>query len=86
MLLVWSRVCVLSLAQCDIARVGSWLCLRNAKVDMYHNRMRLGVDRWGILELADEQQLRSCENMKIDVDPKKNQSLCEYELIEQTQQ
>ncbi len=37
----------------DKATVGSFLTLRNAKVDMYRGSMRLSVDKWGSLEVAE---------------------------------
>jgi hypothetical protein len=37
----------------DKAAVGSFLSLRNAKVDMYRGSMRLAVDKTGSLEVAE---------------------------------
>lgn len=34
----------------DLAQEGSYITLRNAKIDMYRGSMRLAVDQWGKVE------------------------------------
>lgn len=37
----------------EIAQLGSYITLRNAKIDMYRGSMRLAVDQWGKVEESD---------------------------------
>eukprot|EP00877_Chromochloris_zofingiensis_P006585 jgi/Chrzof1/217/Cz01g07150.t1 len=57
----------------EIAQLGSYITLRNAKIDMYRGSMRLAVDQWGKVEESDVK----------DYEPKvdNNLSLIEYELV-----
>jgi len=51
------------------------IILRNAKVEMFKNHMRLAVDRWGLIELAPSSQAISAINTS------SNLSDTEYELV-----
>jgi replication factor A1 len=35
----------------DVAKPGSYIILRNAKVDMFRGSMRLAVNQWGKVEI-----------------------------------
>eukprot|EP00879_Flechtneria_rotunda_P003093 GHRR01003314.1.p1 GENE.GHRR01003314.1~~GHRR01003314.1.p1 ORF type:complete len:137 (+),score=24.79 GHRR01003314.1:486-896(+) len=59
--------------QVELAQVGKYLTLRNAKIDMYRGSMRLAVDQWGKVEALDGQSFET----KTD----NNLSLIEYELV-----
>lgn len=52
---------------------GNTVVLRNAKIDMFKGSMRLAVDKWGRIELA--------EPGKFQVKEDNNLSLVEYELV-----
>lgn len=59
-------------------KAGDWLYVRNSKIVMHENKMRLVVDRWGLIEPVpaaqqpkDEQPLES-----------NNLSATEYELVD----
>jgi len=58
----------------DMMKEGSVVTLRNAKIDMYKGSMRLAVDRWGRVEVAEEPT-------DITVKDDNNLSLIEYELV-----
>lgn len=58
----------------DLMKEGSVLTLRNAKIDMYKGSMRLAVDRWGRVDVAEEP-------IDITVKDDNNLSLIEYELV-----
>ncbi|AEE28603.1 unnamed protein product [Arabidopsis thaliana] len=60
--------------QVDMMKEGSVVTLRNAKIDMYKGSMRLAVDRWGRVEVAEEPT-------DITVKDDNNLSLIEYELV-----
>jgi replication factor A1 len=47
--------------------------LRNARIDMFKGSMRLGVDRWGLVEVT--------EPADFTVKEDNNMSLVEYELV-----
>jgi hypothetical protein len=66
--------------QVSLAQVGSWLTLRNAKVQMFSNRIRLAVDRWGLIEALPLDAQKPQE--KVATEDEKNVSLPEYQLIE----
>lgn len=57
----------------DLVKEGSTLTLRNAKIDMFKGSMRLAVDRWGRVEVA--------EPASFTVKEDNNLSLIEYELV-----
>ncbi|XP_038704568.1 uncharacterized protein At4g28440-like [Tripterygium wilfordii] len=59
--------------QVDLMKEGSTLTLRNAKIDMFKNSMRLAVDKWGRVEVT--------EPASFTVKEDNNLSLIEYELI-----
>lgn len=59
--------------QVDMMKPGATVILRNAKIDMYRGSMRLAVDKWGRVEVADPANF----NVKED----NNLSLIEYELV-----
>lgn len=61
--------------QINLFSVGQSLIIRNAKVEMWKNFMRLSVDKWGLIEISEK---------KFDFQPNtaKNLSTVEYELIE----
>ena len=52
---------------------GTTVTLRNAKIDMFKGSMRLAVDKWGRVEVA--------EPSSFTVKEDNNLSLIEYELI-----
>ncbi|KAL0732608.1 hypothetical protein Bca4012_008817 [Brassica carinata] len=60
--------------QVDLMKEGKVVTLRNAKIDMYKGSMRLAVDRWGRVEVAEEPT-------DITVKEDNNLSLIEYELV-----
>lgn len=49
------------------------IILRNAKIDMFKGSMRLAVDKWGRVEVA--------EPANFVVNEENNLSLVEYELV-----
>ncbi|KAL4436927.1 hypothetical protein ABPG75_004066 [Micractinium tetrahymenae] len=59
--------------QVDIAKPGSYLTLRNAKIDMFRGSMRLAVNQWGKMEPASGQSFQPEADF--------NLSLVEYELV-----
>lgn len=59
--------------QVDLMTEGSTIIVRNAKIDMFKGTMRLGVDVWGRIELA--------EPAAFTVKEDNNLSLIEYELV-----
>ncbi|XP_054793836.1 uncharacterized protein At4g28440-like [Prosopis cineraria] len=59
--------------QVDTMKEGSTVTLRNAKIDMYRGSMRLAVDKWGRVEVA--------EPASFTVKEDNNLSLIEYELV-----
>lgn len=52
---------------------GTTVILRNAKIDMFKGSMRLAVDKWGRIEVA--------EAANFTVKEDNNMSLVEYELV-----
>ncbi|MBA0765967.1 hypothetical protein Gotri_015062, partial [Gossypium trilobum] len=61
--------------QVDLMKEGTTITLRNAKIDMFKGSMRLAVDKWGRVEVAEPANF----NVKED----NNLSLIEYELEEE---
>ncbi|KAK4426153.1 hypothetical protein Salat_1383800 [Sesamum alatum] len=59
--------------QVDMMKADSTVTLRNAKIDMFKGSMRLAVDKWGRVEVA--------EPAKFTVKEDNNLSLVEYELV-----
>ncbi|XP_057448474.1 uncharacterized protein At4g28440-like [Lotus japonicus] len=59
--------------QVDLMKEGSTVVMRNAKIDMYKGSMRLAVDKWGRVEVA--------EPASFTVKEDNNLSLIEYELV-----
>ncbi|GMI83496.1 hypothetical protein like AT1G23750 [Hibiscus trionum] len=59
--------------QVDLVKEGATLTLRNAKIDMFKGSMRLAVDKWGRVEVA--------EPASFTVKEDNNLSLIEYELV-----
>lgn len=57
----------------DMMKEGVTVTLRNAKIDMFKGSMRLAVDKWGRVELA--------EAADFVVKEDNNLSLVEYELV-----
>lgn len=53
---------------------GSTVTLRNAKIDMFKGSMRLAVDKWGRIDIAEEPA-------DFAVKEDNNLSLIEYELV-----
>lgn len=51
----------------------STVILRNAKIDMFKGSMRLAVDKWGLVQVA--------EPANFQVKEANNLSLVEYELV-----
>ncbi|TQD81354.1 hypothetical protein C1H46_033072 [Malus baccata] len=58
----------------DLMQEGSTITLRNAKIDMFKGSMRLAVDKWGRVEVA--------EPASFTVKEDNNLSLVEYELVQ----
>eukprot|EP00475_Leptophrys_vorax_P012223 TRINITY_DN1863_c0_g1_i2.p1 TRINITY_DN1863_c0_g1~~TRINITY_DN1863_c0_g1_i2.p1 ORF type:complete len:157 (-),score=57.46 TRINITY_DN1863_c0_g1_i2:210-680(-) len=61
--------------QIDFFTVGQSVIIRNSKVEMFKNHMRLAVDKWGLIEIAEKK-------FDFKVDAARNLSAVEYELIE----
>ncbi|KAK6124378.1 hypothetical protein DH2020_041871 [Rehmannia glutinosa] len=59
--------------QVELMKPGNTVILRNAKIDMFKGSMRLAVDKWGRIEVAEP------ENFVVKED--NNLSLVEYELV-----
>ncbi|PSS05834.1 Nucleic acid-binding, OB-fold protein [Actinidia chinensis var. chinensis] len=59
--------------QVDMVKAGTTVILRNAKIDMFKGSMRLAVDKWGRIEVA--------EPASFEVKEGNNLSLVEYELV-----
>ncbi|XP_008782440.1 uncharacterized protein At4g28440-like [Phoenix dactylifera] len=59
--------------QVDLMKPGTTVILRNAKIDMFKGSMRLAVDKWGRVEVADPADFTVKED--------NNLSLVEYELV-----
>ncbi|KAJ6991542.1 hypothetical protein NC653_019651 [Populus alba x Populus x berolinensis] len=57
----------------DMMKPGATVILRNAKIDMFKGSMRLAVDKWGRVEVAEPANFAVKEN--------NNLSLVEYELV-----
>lgn len=57
----------------DLLKPGATAILRNAKIDMFKGSMRLSVDKWGRIEVA--------EPADFVVKEDNNLSLVEYELV-----
>lgn len=62
----------------DLMKEGTTITLRNAKIDMFKGSMRLAVDKWGRVEVAEPANF----NVKED----NNLSLIEYELVNVVEQ
>lgn len=59
--------------QVDMVKEGATLIIRNAKIDMFKGSMRLAVDKWGRIEVA--------EPASFTIKEENNLSLVEYELV-----
>ncbi|GFP97124.1 uncharacterized protein at4g28440 [Phtheirospermum japonicum] len=59
--------------QVELMKTGNTVILRNAKIDMFKGSMRLAVDKWGRIEVA--------EPAEFVVKEDNNLSLVEYELV-----
>ncbi|KAK8987650.1 hypothetical protein V6N11_027395 [Hibiscus sabdariffa] len=59
--------------QVDLMKEGATVTFRNAKIDMFKGSMRLAVDKWGRIEVA--------EPASFSVKEDNNLSLIEYELV-----
>ncbi|KAJ6377693.1 hypothetical protein OIU78_028008 [Salix suchowensis] len=59
--------------QVEMMNPGATIILRNAKIDMFKGSMRLAVDKWGRVEVAEPANFAVKEN--------NNLSLVEYELV-----
>ncbi|XP_022930657.1 uncharacterized protein At4g28440-like [Cucurbita moschata] len=59
--------------QVDLMKPGNTVTLRNAKIDMFKGSMRLAVDKWGRIEVAEPADFEVIED--------NNLSLVEYELV-----
>ncbi|KAJ8761063.1 hypothetical protein K2173_000742 [Erythroxylum novogranatense] len=59
--------------QVDLMKPDTTVIIRNAKIDMFKGSMRLAVDKWGRIEVA--------EPAKFVVKEDNNLSLVEYELV-----
>eukprot|EP00240_Pyramimonas_obovata_P011400 CAMPEP_0118927896 /NCGR_PEP_ID=MMETSP1169-20130426/5269_1 /TAXON_ID=36882 /ORGANISM="Pyramimonas obovata, Strain CCMP722" /LENGTH=133 /DNA_ID=CAMNT_0006869761 /DNA_START=63 /DNA_END=464 /DNA_ORIENTATION=- len=63
--------------QVEMMTIGNKVYLRNAKIDMFKGSMRLAVDKWGLIQEANEE---ADFTPKIDYDL----SAVEYELVPAT--
>uniref|UniRef100_A0A5B6YR69 Single-stranded DNA binding protein Ssb-like OB fold domain-containing protein n=1 Tax=Davidia involucrata TaxID=16924 RepID=A0A5B6YR69_DAVIN len=59
--------------QVDLMQPGATVILRNAKIDMFKGSMRLAVDKWGRIEIAEPASFVVKEDNDL--------SLVEYELV-----
>ncbi|EPS63362.1 hypothetical protein M569_11422 [Genlisea aurea] len=59
--------------QVELMAPGNTVILRNAKIDMFKGSMRLAIDKWGRIEVA--------EPATFQVKEDNNLSLVEYELV-----
>ncbi|KAG7591029.1 Nucleic acid-binding OB-fold [Arabidopsis thaliana x Arabidopsis arenosa] len=59
--------------QVDLMKTGATVILRNAKIDLFKDTMRMVVDRWGRIEVTDP--------VSFEVNRGNNLSLIEYELV-----
>ncbi|ESQ36554.1 hypothetical protein EUTSA_v10009070mg [Eutrema salsugineum] len=59
--------------QVDLMKVGATVILRNAKIDMFKDTMRMAVDKWGLIEVTDP--------ASFEVNRENNLSLVEYEVV-----
>lgn len=64
--------------QVDLATPGSYITLRNARIDMFRGSMRLAVNQWGKVEEAEP-------NQDFQVKMEDNLSLVEFELVQVNQ-
>ena len=37
----------------DVMKTGATVTLRNAKIDMFKDTMRMAVDKWGLIQVTD---------------------------------
>uniref|UniRef100_A0A1J3IXB9 Single-stranded DNA binding protein Ssb-like OB fold domain-containing protein n=2 Tax=Noccaea caerulescens TaxID=107243 RepID=A0A1J3IXB9_NOCCA len=63
--------------QIDTVSKGSTIVLRNCKVEMFKNHMRLAVDKWGLIE-------PSKTPLNEEINTKENLSETEYELVDES--
>jgi len=61
-------------AQIDLVQPGNTIEVRNAKIDMFQGFMRLSVDKWGAIRLADEPA-------NFQINTHNDLSQIEYELV-----
>ncbi|KAM7498669.1 hypothetical protein LguiA_023083 [Lonicera macranthoides] len=64
--------------QVDLMKPGASVIIRNAKIDMFKDCMRLAVDKWGRIEIT--------EPVTFEVKEDNNLSLVEYELVNVVEQ
>lgn len=57
----------------DLMKTGATVILRNAKIDMFKDTMRMSVDKWGRIEVTDP--------VSFEVNRDNNLSLVEYEVV-----
>ncbi|KAG5374757.1 hypothetical protein IGI04_039353 [Brassica rapa subsp. trilocularis] len=57
----------------DVMKTGATVTLRNAKIDMFKDTMRMAVDKWGLIQVTDP--------VSFEVNRQNNLSLVEYELV-----
>lgn len=57
----------------DVMKTGETVTLRNAKIDMFKDTMRMAVDKWGLIQVTDP--------ISFEVNRQNNLSLVEYELV-----
>ena len=60
--------------QINVVKEGANVIIRNAKIEMFKNHMRLGVDRWGLVE-------PNAEPFDETVNTTQNLTDTEYELV-----
>lgn len=61
-----------------MAKIGSWLYVRNSKIDMFKGHMRLATDMWGMVEPV---PAKDVPQNAAPVNMENNLSDTEYELV-----
>ncbi|EOA38651.1 hypothetical protein CARUB_v10010570mg [Capsella rubella] len=59
--------------QVDLMKTGATVILRNARIDLFKDTMRMGVDKWGLIEVTNP--------APFEVNRGNNLSLIEYEVV-----
>jgi replication factor A1 len=64
--------------QGSFLKPGQFIYVRNGKIEMFKNHMRLAVDKWGLIEPATD---LTAQQQQVQVNTATNLSDTEYELI-----